>query len=100
MVQLGQPGKDLNTDIGKLVAAGLPIQIQQALDIVRVIGNEAVHPGVLDLKGDHATASKLFGLINVIAETMISQPKRINEFFQTVMPETKKQQIEKSDAPS
>ncbi len=38
--QLGQPGKNINTDIGSLVAAGLPATIQKALDLVRVIGNK------------------------------------------------------------
>jgi len=34
--------------------------ILQSLDIVRVIGNESVHPGVIDLKDDRHTALRLF----------------------------------------
>lgn len=44
-IQLGQKGKNLDDDIGKLVKKGLPVEVQQALDVLRVIGNQAVHPG-------------------------------------------------------
>ncbi len=44
-IELGESGKDLDKDIGNLVKQGLPERIQQALDGVRVIGNNAVHPG-------------------------------------------------------
>ena len=45
-------GTDLNEQIGYLVKQGLDPQIQKALDIVRVIGNESVHPGQIDMKDD------------------------------------------------
>ena len=41
---IGRSG-NLNTNIKNLVEEGLDSQIQQALDIVRVTGNHAVHPG-------------------------------------------------------
>lgn len=43
-IQLGEKGKDLNTDIGNLVKKGLLVRVQQSLDALRVIGNEAVIP--------------------------------------------------------
>jgi len=64
---LGKSGKNINNDIKELVADGLPPRVQQALDSVRVIGNESVHPGTLDLMDDRATANMLFRLVNFIA---------------------------------
>jgi len=96
-IQLKQPGKDLNADIANLVKGGLPPTIQQSLDAVRVIGNEAVHPGVLNLKDDMGTAVKLFELINIIVETMITVPKKVKELYDS-LPQNKIDQIAKRDS--
>jgi hypothetical protein len=96
MKELGESGKDINKDIASLVQKGLPVEIQQALDIVRVIGNESVHPGQLDMKDDHETAVQLFELINFIVEDRIARPKKIQALYNR-LPETKRQAIEKRD---
>ena len=95
--ELGQPGKKLNADIGKLVENGLDIRIQQALDAVRVIGNNAVHPGQIDLRDDRVVAESLFRLLNLIAEKMISEPKHVEEVYAT-LPEDALEAIERRDA--
>lgn len=94
--QLGEAGRDPNIDIGNLVKRGLPTRIQQSLDIVRVIGNNAVHPGQIDLKDDSETASKLFDLINLIAEVMITQPKQVEKLYDS-LPSSSREQIDKRD---
>jgi hypothetical protein len=64
--QLGQPGRNINDDIAALVKAGeIPQRVQQALDIVRVVGNNAVHPGQIDLRDDRDTALRLFQLVTL-----------------------------------
>lgn len=78
---LGEAGKNINTDIGNLVKKGLPVQIQQSLDIVRVTGNNAVHPGEMQLEENSQTVSLLFQLVNLIVENQISQPKAIQELY-------------------
>lgn len=80
-VTLGENGKNLNDDIAALVVKGLDKRVQQALDVVRVVGNNAVHPGELDIKDDHTVAANLFGLVNLIVDRMISQPKHVDELF-------------------
>jgi hypothetical protein len=99
VVKLGEDGKNLNRDIAALVKKGLNTKIQQALDLVRVIGNNAVHPGVIDIHDDKAAAIKLFGLVNVIVEAMIAAPKHIEEMCATVLPDEQRKQIEKRDGP-
>jgi hypothetical protein len=95
--QLEPTGKDINTRIGNLVKQGLPTRIQQALDTVRVVGNEAVHPGTMDLEDDQDTCLKLFTLVNIIVQDRITQPKTIEDIFAT-LPEGKRQGIKDRDA--
>ena len=78
---LGEGGKNIDSDIGELVKKGLKLKIQKALDSVRVIGNEAVHPGVLDLKDNKEIAIMLFKLLNIIIYEMITEPKEIDELY-------------------
>jgi hypothetical protein len=85
--QLGESGKNMHSDIDNLVKKELPVQIQQALDIVRVIGNNAVHPGQMDLKDDQETATSLFELVNIIADVMITEKKRIQQMYNS-LPQT------------
>jgi len=95
-VQLGEKGENINDDIASLVKKGLNPIVQQSLDIVRVIGNEAVHPGVIDLNDDRDTANHLFGLINTIADQMITHPKTVEKIYGKLPPE-KRGAIEKRD---
>jgi hypothetical protein len=93
---IGETGQNLNDDIASLVVKGLDKKIQQALDIVRVIGNNAVHPGQIDLRDDRNTANQLLRLVNLIAEKMISEPKQIQSMFDS-LPASARDQIERRD---
>ena len=95
-VQIGEKGKNIDADIASLVKKGLDSTIQKALDAVRVIGNNAVHPGKIDLKDDKETVVTLFDLINFIADIMISREKKVSAFYE-ILPQTAKDQIEKRD---
>jgi hypothetical protein len=95
--ELGESGKDLNADIGNLVKKGLPPTVKKALDVVRVIGNHAVHPGQIDLRDNPEIAGKLFQLVNIIIEKMVSEPAQINALFDD-LPEGQKSQIARRDA--
>ena len=93
---LGQKGKNIDEDIASLVKNGLLPVVQQSLDSLRVIGNEAVHPGTMDLKDDLDTAIQLFKLVNLIADQMISSPKQADEVY-AKLPQHKREAIEKRD---
>jgi hypothetical protein len=93
----GKTKNKLNDNIALLVKEGLSKRVQQALDVVRVTGNEAVHPRQIDLRDDRDTAINLFILVNMIAEQMITQPKLAESLFEN-LPTNQKQAIEKRDS--
>lgn len=92
LIYLGGKGK-INNDIKDLVAKGeLPARITKSFDIVRIIGNESVHPGQIDLNNDPSIANQLAKLINIITEGTISQTKEIDELYE-MLPEDKELQL-------
>ena len=95
--ELGETDRDINKNIGALVKKGLPPSVQQALDVVRVVGNRAVHPGVISFDvDDKRTATMLMRLLNIISERMITEPKEIASLYEG-LPESAKESITKRD---
>lgn len=97
MPVLGESGTNINDDIGDLVKNGLPVQAQMALDFCRVVGNNAVHPGEIDLNDTPEIAHSLFDMINFIVEDRIARPKQINALY-SKLPEKAKEAIAARDA--
>ncbi len=95
--QIGKEGNNINNDIKELVESGLSSKIQKALDLLRVVGNNAVHPGQIDLNDNSEVALKLFKILNIIADEMITKPKEIDTLYNDVVPEKIKDHIDKRD---
>ena len=78
--ELGESGSNINNDIKRLVEKGLPEIVQKSLDIVRVTGNDAVHPGQIDVD-DPKTVGSLFELTNIVVQYMISLPMQVGLLY-------------------
>jgi len=96
MIHLGEPGVNINDDIASLVRKGLEEKVRMALDAVRVIGNEAVHPGLMDLRDDRDTVLTLLNLINHVVAKMITGPKEVETIY-SKLPEPKRKAIDQRD---
>jgi hypothetical protein len=94
--QLGEKGENINDDIKSLVAKGLNPLVQKSLDALRITGNNAVHPGEINLTEDPARVVKLFELINFIASKMITEPKEIEGFY-SQLPESALEAVRRRD---
>lgn len=95
--QVGKSGKNINNDIKELVAEGLSPKIQQALDILRVVGNNAVHPGQINLDDNSEIATKLFSILNFIADEVITKPKELDQLYSGIIPDETQEHIKQRD---
>ncbi len=84
--QIGCSGKNINEDIKTLVSKGLDPKIQQSLDIIRVTGNNAVHPGEIDINENKDHVIELFAIMNIIANSLITTPKNIENTYKNLIP--------------
>lgn len=95
---LGEPGENINTDIGSLVEKGLlNVGVQRAADTVRITGNNAVHPGVMNDEDIDYIAAKMFDLINFIVKKTITEPREIEDIYNST-PEGARNAITRRDA--
>lgn len=95
---VGDGKGSIHEKIGKLVAKGLPVAVQQALDATKIIGNNAIHVIELDIAQNPHLALSLFGLINFIVENQISQPAQVAALY-AQLPAGALAAIEKRDKP-
>ncbi len=96
-IHLGSKKEDnLNKKIAYLVQKGLNKELQEALDTIRIFGNESVHAGQIDVSDNKDIARTLFKFVNYIVEDLITKPKQIGEIFES-LPNGKKEAIKKRD---
>jgi hypothetical protein len=96
--ELEQGSGDINTKIGALVQKGLDPTMQRAMDVLRVVGNEAVHPGTIDLDADDSLLPGLFRMINIVVEQVVTRSKEASSLF-GILPPEKVAAIERRDGP-
>lgn len=94
---LGRSEDRLGDAIRGLVADGANIGVQQAMDIVRITGNSAVHPGELRPEDDDADlVAGVFDLINLISRDLITRPRDLQAMYER-LPESQRKRIQDRD---
>ena len=79
--ELGVSGESLNDDIAFFVREDVDARVQKVLDAARIIESNAVRPGQIGLGDDRATAETLAGLVNLICEKMIMEPRHLQAVY-------------------
>lgn len=94
---LGASGDNINSDIQFIYQEfGLGRRVRDSMDILRVVGNNAVHPGEIDLNDNQEISLGLFRIINFIIDKSISEPAHIDSIF-SQLPEGAREAIERRD---
>jgi hypothetical protein len=89
IMHLGESGENIEDAINNLNKKGLDIKLQKALNTVRMTGDEAIAPGLIDDRDDEETTIILFNIINIIVDALISQPRMVDDLLEK-LPNSKK----------
>ncbi len=84
--------------IRHLLLKGLDASVQQAMDVLRVTGNKALHG--YEIAEDEITAAPteaLIGLLNIVVEDRITKPAKLEALYLT-LPEVERAKIAKRNA--
>jgi hypothetical protein len=98
MSELKEKGKNIDEDIGSLVQKGMSPLVQKALDFCRVVCNNSVHPGELNLNDSPEIAYNLFDMINFIIDDRVARPKQIQMLYEK-LPEGARNAVDVRDTP-
>lgn len=92
--KVGNSDKGLYENIDEITSrSNLPAEIRDALHIIRVNGNNAVHVGQIGLSEKREDVLFLFDLFNMITEELVTRPKKIKDTYNK-LPESIRKQIE------
>lgn len=94
-IYLGK-NKNINKAIGELVQDGLPVEVQMALDAVRIIGNESVHPGEIQDNELEEGVSKAFEMMNFIVQDRITKYNQARDLYD-MLPVSKREAVADRD---
>ncbi|KAB2493908.1 hypothetical protein COK18_29420 [Bacillus cereus] len=86
LVHLGCPESKRVVDNIKLLKEQGKVDeyVYDALESVRLVGNNAVHPGKINIDDNPDYAHILFSLLNYIVDELISRPARAKEFRESI----------------
>lgn len=87
---LDPSSNNLSKKLDRLIQKGtLPEPVIQAMDSIRLIGNDAIHPGKIQWDEPQEIALLLFELMNMIVEETITKPNKVRHLY-SLLPESRK----------
>lgn len=90
-------GKTIDQQIQNLIKSGEDPMSVLCMDICRILGNESVHPGTINLNEDTDTAAILFMFINMATDRLFTAKRKIDAILQK-LPEGARKALEDRNA--
>jgi Domain of unknown function (DUF4145) len=79
--ELGVTDESVKDDIAFFVREDVDARVQKVLDAARIIESNAVRPDQIGPEDERATAEILGGLVNLICEKMIMEPRHLQAVY-------------------
>lgn len=99
LAEAGRDGKNLNDAIAEYIKEGdVPDELQQAMDVVRITGNQAAHPEQLRVDDSVGGTAALFEIVNELVDRLIGFKARMARVY-SQLDEEKRAQVERRDGP-
>ena len=89
----GGEKNNINKNIG-ILSKEVDKTTQKALDLIRINGNNAVHPGEIQIEEE--TTEYMYKLLNIIVQKLISDKKQIDDLYNNLS-ENQKKSIKERD---
>lgn len=90
LTEAGIQGNTIDRQIQNLIKSGEDPMNVLCMDICRILGNESVHPGTINLNEDTETATILFMFINMATDRLFTAKRRVEELYQKLPEEARK----------
>lgn len=90
-------GKTIDQQIQNLIKSGEDPMNVLCMDICRILGNECVHPGIIDLNEEGDIAILFFEFINMTATRLFTAKRQVQEVYQK-LPEGARKALEVRNA--
>ena len=89
------PGEThLSTAIAEAFVSGVPEPVLQAMDFLRLTGNDAAHLAEVRLDEDGETLTAMFGLLRYVTEETVVRSARARSLYGS-LPQSKRDEIDK-----
>lgn len=86
---LGEPGENLHEEVKRLIARGVPKDVERILEAIGIQGEKSLHPGMIHLNEKKEHVPALLEVINIIADVLMQNTRKADDLLKKLQGEEK-----------